>query len=344
MDKVNKMATSIPTEKQQAVNTALQATFRTTTVDAIELLTGGLSSALVYKITVRGKPYVLRIVMEIDALSDPARQFTCMKAAAAAGIAPAVHYTSEADALSLTDFVASQSFSAQVTAPEERLQLLAATIKTLHATPLFPPLVNFLDGIDIFIQQYKALNVLPDAATAEHFAYYAEIQQSYPRYDGDVVSSHNDLNPNNMLFDGKQLWFIDWEAAFQNDRYVDLAIAARPFVTDAAQEESYLRAYFGDALDDTKRARFFLMQQICHMYYGMIMLKFAAAARPADFVHDAQMATQRLHEFHAQVGAGTVSLATYEAQLLYGKTLLNEMLHGMKTPRFAESIRRMQTA
>ncbi len=338
------MEALIPAAKQPAVENALQATFNTTTIDTIQLLTGGLSSAFVYKITVAGKPYVLRLVMEVDALRDPVRQFICMKRAAAAGIAPAVHYTSDADAVSITDFIVAKPLLAHFAAREEPLHLLAETIKTLHDTPRFPPLVNFLDGIDIFIQQFKALEMFPDAATAEHFSYYAAIQQFYPRQDPDVVSSHNDLNPNNMLFDGQKIWIIDWEAAFQNDRYVDLAIAARPFVADEAQEEFYLRAYFGDALDDIKRARFFLMQQVCHMYYAMIMLKFAAAARPADFVHDPKMETPRLHEFHAQVGAGTIPLATYEAQLLYGKTLLNEMLHGMKTPKFAESIRHMHTA
>ncbi|WP_414584453.1 hypothetical protein [Scytonema sp. PCC 10023] len=47
---------SIPEIKLAAVEKALQYTFNTRTVESIELLTGGLSSALVYKITVSGKP------------------------------------------------------------------------------------------------------------------------------------------------------------------------------------------------------------------------------------------------------------------------------------------------
>lgn len=100
-----------------------------------------------------------------------------------------------------------------------------------------------------------------------------------------MVSSHNDLNPNNILFDGKKIWVIDWEAAFQNDRYVDLAIVAKTFVHNQEDEAIFLQTYFGEQLDEYKRARFFLMQQICRMYYAMIMLKLAAAQKPADHLH-----------------------------------------------------------
>lgn len=333
------MNTLIPTTKWAAVQTALQTAFHTTTLDHIELLAGGLSSALVYKIVVAGRPYVLRLLMEIDELRDPARQFLCMHQAAAAGIAPAVHYTSVDDALAITDFIASQSLSKTLTVPEERLHLLAHTIKALHALPIFPPLVNFLDGIDLFIQRFHALALLPVSATAEHFNAYAAIQQVYPRHDPDLVASHNDLNPNNMLFDGQKLWIIDWEAAFRNDRYVDLAIAARPFVTDEAQETFYLQSYFGHTPTPYQRARYFLMQQVCHMYYAMIMMQMAAAQKPSAVSADPDMQTGRLHAFHTQVGAGAISLATYEGQLAYGKTLLNEALYHMRQPAFDAAIR-----
>lgn len=332
------MNTVIPAAKLDAVQSALQATFNTTTVEAIDLLAGGLSSALVYKVVIGGKAYVLRLVMEIDELRDPARQFTCMQHAADAGIAPAVHYTNVEQALAITDFITSKPWPGELATQEARLLTLAHTIKAIHTLPLFPSLVNFLDGIDLFIQQFQALDLLPARATAAHFSAYAEIQKVYPRQDADLVSSHNDLHPNNMLFDGRKLWIIDWEAAFRNDRYVDLAIAARPFVTDEAQEMFYLTAYFGDTLDDYKRARYFLMQQVCHMYYAMIMLKFAAMEKPPASAVDPSMDTGRLRAFHAQIGAGAVSLTTYEGQLRYGKTLLNEALHHMKSPRFTAAI------
>lgn len=226
----------IPETKIEAVKKALQKAFNTTTVESIILLTGGLSGALVYKITVSDKPYVLRLVMQIDAFNDPVRQYACMNIAAEAGIAPHVYYSNVQDAVSITDFIETRPLSEHFASPKELLPELVKIIQSIHSTPLFPKLVNYLDGIDMFIQNFKASGLLPERATEEHFRYYSQIQNVYPRYDGDVVSSHNDLNPNNVLFDGKKIWIIDWEAAFQNDRYVDLANVANLFLTNEMEE------------------------------------------------------------------------------------------------------------
>ncbi|MCE7983523.1 MAG: hypothetical protein DYG89_20310 [Caldilinea sp. CFX5] len=328
----------IPEVKRDAVQRALQATFNTTTIDTLELLAGGLSSALVYKMVINGKPYVLRLMMATDELRDPARYITCLQHAATAGIAPRVYYANVEEALVITDFITANARLSEYATPAERLRLLAQTVKAIHALPRFPSLVNFLDGVDRFIEQFHASALLPTSATAEHFHAYAAIQQVYPRHDTDLVASHNDLNPGNMLFDGRKLWIIDWEAAFCNDRYVDLAIAARPFVTNETEETLYLQSYFGATLDAYKRARYFLMQQVCHMYYAMIMLKFAAIQKPPHITADPTMATGSLRAFHEQIGAGAVALATYEGQLGYGKTLLNEALHHMTGPQFTAAI------
>src|SRR5690606_19443064 len=119
------------------------------------------------------------------------RQYICMKLAAEADIAPRVHYASTEDALSITDFIETKPWAGSLASSDDLRIKLAETVKAVHSLPLFPELVNFLDGIDGFIQAFKASGLLPESATAEHFRYYSQIQQSYPRYDPDVVSSHN---------------------------------------------------------------------------------------------------------------------------------------------------------
>jgi hypothetical protein len=111
----------IPESKLEAVEKALQQAFHTTTVGSIAPLAGGLSSALVYKIVVRDTPYVLRLIMNINPLSEPARQYTCMKLAADVGVAPRVYYASTEDALSITQFIETMPFAGNVSSPEELL-------------------------------------------------------------------------------------------------------------------------------------------------------------------------------------------------------------------------------
>src|SRR5437763_10587567 len=95
----------IPQAKSEAVARGLSDAFGVTEFEDISMLTRGLSSALVFRIVVRGRPYLLRIITRTDAFSDPTRQFACMQAAAEAGLAPHVWYSSIDDRISITDFV-----------------------------------------------------------------------------------------------------------------------------------------------------------------------------------------------------------------------------------------------
>ena len=81
----------------------------------------------------------------------------------------------------------------------------------------------------------------------------------YTRLEPAPAPSHNDLfKPDNILFDGNRLWLVDWEAAFQNDRYADLAVVANMLVTNESEESIVLQQYFGSAPDEYQSARFYL--------------------------------------------------------------------------------------
>lgn len=337
----------VPPAKHDAVAQAFRAAFGTASIEDATPLAGGGSSAVVFKFVVKTRPYVMRVILNVHALNDPARQYACLKIAAEAGISPRVHYLDTTEGVSITDFIFSVPLREY---PGNPLVALLSAVKAIQSTPLFPHFVNYMDGIDQFIENARASGVLPEQATQEHFLYYARIQEVYPRHDPDLVSSHNDLNPRNILFDGTRLWVIDWETAFRNDRYADLANIANFFFRDEPatgepgdEEETLFQSYFGDALDKHKRARFFLMRQVNHMYYAMLLMLSAGARKP-DGKWNSDMDTPRLREFHqrfAAVGTEGDPVASAEGLMLYGKVRLNEALHNMKTPRFEEAIRQM---
>ena len=78
----------IPESKQATVRRALHETFGMNEYEELRLLSGGLSSALAFKIVVRKNPYLLKI-LRTEIISDPAHEFACMQTAAEADIAPA---------------------------------------------------------------------------------------------------------------------------------------------------------------------------------------------------------------------------------------------------------------
>jgi hypothetical protein len=77
----------IPQEKSAAVWRGLEEAFGTRSIEDIRRMTRAHSSDLMLRIVVRGSPYLLRITTRMDERNDPARVFTCMKAAAEAGLA-----------------------------------------------------------------------------------------------------------------------------------------------------------------------------------------------------------------------------------------------------------------
>ncbi|WCT14780.1 phosphotransferase [Mucilaginibacter jinjuensis] len=329
----------IRVEKIPAVEKALLKAFNTTAVTDITLLAGGLSASAVYKIIINGIPYVLKL--DNTTPNNTSDELTCMEIAANGGVAPQVYYLNIAEGISITGFIKAVPLASIFTSVEARLQELAKTIKSIHELPLFIKESSLQDTVDGLINQFKASRMLSGPVFDECFAYYDLIRKHYPWNDTDKVSSHNDLNPNNMVFDGEKIWIIDWDAAFRNDRYVDLAITANFYVANDEHEQLFLQTYFGDDLNDYNCARFFLMRQVCRLVYAMLMFKLADTSNPMGMGHDPVMQGINLNDVKQQIGAGKISLAGYEGQLLFGKALFNEALASMQSPRFNLSIQQL---
>jgi hypothetical protein len=118
-----------------------------------------------------------------------------------------------------------------------------------------------------------------------------------------------------MLFDGKRLWLVDWEAAFQNDRYADLAVVANMIVTNESEERIYLQEYFGEPPDEYQRARFNLIRQLAHMFYAMAFLTLGSSGKPIDRSEPVPVYS----DFQRRFWAREVSLADNQAKTVYGR-------------------------
>lgn len=320
----------IPETKKAAVERALQAAFGVSEFEEIRQLTEGLSSALIFRIVVRGQPYLLRVILRTDAMGDPTRQFACMKAGEDAGLAPKAWYTSVEDRVSITDFVSAKPFPKAVALAE-----MPTVIRRLHALPAFPQTVKYIDAMDGMILRLRVAKLLPESEVGDAFDLYEQVRDAYPRDEENMVSSHNDLKPENVLFDGERVWLVDWEAAFLNDRYLDLAVVGNFVATNEAEEKRFLGGYFGAEPTEYQLARFYLMRQFLHISYVAAFLLLRADVKPVD----AGAAVREYREFHDGVWAGEISLAGDDARAEYARVHLNQALEEMYAPRFNESLR-----
>jgi hypothetical protein len=331
----------IPQEKIEAVTKALRETFGVTEANEIrQIANGTFNKVQVFRIVVRGTPYLLRVILRTE---DPTCHFTCMRAAAEAGLAPRVRYTNVEDRVSITDFVQGVIPFAR----SEALVRLPRLLRALQALPAFPGRASHLNTsctfllqkgpvLDGLLQRCKTMAVLPQDQMDELLARHAQLASVYASLDADMAPSHNDLfKPDNMLFDGERTWLVDWEAAFQNDRYADLAAVANMIVTSDAEEDSYLTEFFGQPPDSYQRARFFLMQQVAHIFYTMAFLILQSGGQPIDWSEPAP----DYNEFQRRFWTGEIKLEETPAKIAYGRVHWDRLLQNVQSPRYEESLR-----
>lgn len=326
----------IPPDKIPAVTRALRETFGVTTPEDIHPLTQAVANP-VFRIAVRGSAFLLRLNLRAG---DVTRQYTCMRSAAEAGLAPKVWYTSPEDRVSITDFVEARPFPLA----EARLRIPAA-LRTLHALPPFPTETRFNTtctflltpgpAVDGFLQKFREMRILPHEETETLLAHHAQLAEVYPHSDADSVSSHNDLfKPDNMLFDGRRLWLVDWEAAFRNDRYADLAVAAHLVTANESEERTYLEEYFGAPPDPYQQARFYLAQQLSHLFYAVVFLSQGA---PIDW----RQPVPEFADFHRDFRAGAIKLDTPQTKAMYGRVHWARLRENLGNSRWQEPLRVM---
>jgi aminoglycoside phosphotransferase (APT) family kinase protein len=343
----------IPETLNDAVQRALREAFGVTTLDAISELTGGHTSSLVFRVVVRGTPYVMKIITRPD---DPSRHYESMRAAANAGVAPGVLYTNAEDKISITEFIHA--------VPLPRSTALAefpARLRALHALPPFSrapfnTTCTFLLGsgpmLDGFLQTCRTAGILPPAELQDCVARLEELVAVYPFGDAAMVASHNDvLKPDNFLFDGQRVWLVDWEAACLNDRYADLAVAANLIVGSDDDETAYLREYFGREPDAYERARFHLMQQISHVFYAMTFLLLSSpAGQPLAERFRTSSSTDEppsdsppvpYAEFQRRVWTHEVDLADRHVKQLYGQVHWRRLQENVRQPRYQDALRQV---
>ena len=327
----------IPFPKREAALHACQKAFGAAVIQSVARITKGASGAGVFKLTVDGRDYLLRIEGPSDGFRDPDRQYTCLRIAAEAGVAPRLIYADPKEGIAVTDFISADLTPTTGWNKPEFVRALARTVKVLHAAPLFPTLVNYLEGVDALMRRCLATGILPTKALKKHRRYFGELVKAYPRGKrggGDFVSSHNDLNPGNVLVQGGKAWLVDWESAFAADRYVDLAAIANFFATKEQERELMLQAYFGSGLKDYHRARLFLMQQANRIFYAMVIFNFVAAAHPETRLKGSDLKRIRLSEVLGEMA----NLQAQPDKTRFACAFLHEALVAFESPAFGKAI------
>ena len=268
----------IPEARRRDVRDALHATFGSDAVGGVRPISGGVSGAQILHFEARGRAYVLRVEPERVALHDRQRGFDCMAQAAAAGVAPPLHYADADVGVAIMDFVAGRPLAEHPGGSVGLVRELAGLLTQVQTTTQFPIIGDYPDMIAAMLASLNDKGLFPPGALAPHAEGLARIRAALPWDAASLVSSHNDPNPRNILFDGSRLWLIDWELAFRNDRLVDLAILTTDLAEAPDLEAALLEAALGQAPGRYLRARLAVMRLLVRLSYGCVVLEGFAGA------------------------------------------------------------------
>ena len=326
---------SIPEDRRDIARSGISAAFGRAQPTGLEQITHGASGALIYRLEVAGRPYLLRLETKQDSLHDRARGYACMQTAAETGIAPPLHFADSSAGVAIMDLLPSQSLFEYPTGRDGLLRDLGALVARLQATPTFPAVADYPVIIGGMLDKLSKSRRFMPGLLNPHQEGLKRLTQAYAWDKTKTVSSHNDLNPGNIIFDGKRLWFVDWEVAFRNDPLIDLANLSNYLAPTPALQDVLLQSWLGREPDHALRARLVLARQFVRLAYACLMLSISDSGSTKP---DGDPSAPSLTEFHTLLAQGRVKLSAPESLYVYGKVYLSEFLANLAAPDFEEAL------
>ena len=326
----------IPAARREAARTALAAALGARSVGGLQLLKGGVSGAQIWRVAAGGRYYVLRLEPERIAPQHRQRGYAGMSAAAAAGVSPQLHYADPDAGVAFMDLVAGRPLSEHPDGSAGLVRELGGLVARVQATPPFPWLTDSEDLIATVLAALRASGLFAPGLLDPHADGLARIRAAYPWDAAAAVSSHNDPNPRNMLFDGLRVWLVDWELACRNDPLFDIAILTLDLAATPELEDMLVAAALGRPSDPALRARLAVTRLLARLFYGCIALEaFAGAPRDAP---ETSLEAQTPAGFLRAAAEGRFEGDGSAIAWSFGKMSLAAFVAGLSAPGFEAAL------
>jgi hypothetical protein len=305
---------AIAEDHRAAVLAAIGSVVDPASVTAISPVTGGASKASTLRIGTDSGAYLLRLEVDQRGFRNPKRSYPCLRAAAAAGIAPGVHHADEEAGVVLMDFVVERPLTTFPGGEPALLRALGEMAARLQATSPFPPVMKDFGALtEAMLNLIRDGGLFAPGVLDRHVDGLARVRAEYP-WAAAQVSAHNDINPRNILFDGERLWLVDWEMAFRNDPLADVANIANNFSEVPDVDTFVLEGWLGRSPDDDTRRRLTLMRDLQRLFSGTVLLsEFIGERGP-----EAELTAMTPDEFRAAIMRGELR-GTPELLFVLGK-------------------------
>jgi hypothetical protein len=309
----------VPEPLHEAVRDAFAATYGKAQVECLGQVTGGASGAVALRIAAGPHSHLLRVETVRSPMRNP-HQYACMAIAAEAGIAPVLHYADAEAGVALMDFVGAVPLEQFPGGGKARAAALGELVRRLQQTAHFPPLGDWRAIIGRLLDLLETR--FAPGLLDPHRAAYEQLCERLVWDASTHVSSHNDPNARNVIFDGSRMWLIDWETAYRNDPMVDVAIMADNVAAAPELVGELVRSWLGRAPRSDECERLEAVRRLTRLYYAGLLIGFGAPQ--TTLIADLSAPTRA--EADAAVARGDLAEVTPETLLVAGKMCLAAFL------------------
>lgn len=210
---------------------------------SVATMEGGFSSALLFRVSIPNRAFVARQSGGYYGDDGFRSEMLISSFMAEHGVTPAVHYYDPTTLMSFSDYVHDLGFyNFYQRDKDAALKQMIALIKSVHK--LEPQ--EFIKEKCILHDLTNAVNALPDYFLDDNLMLMFARACATPWPTDRVTVAHNDFQPNNILYDGKQLHLIDWEMAGLSHPFYDLACMANFLLFTHADGYELLFEYLGE--------------------------------------------------------------------------------------------------
>ena len=153
---------------------------------------------------------------------------------------------------------------------KKEIQLLAKNIKKLHKIKSNEKEYDLKKDL----KNYKNILNNPEAQTSINIC--KKELKKLKKYKKELVTTHHDLNPKNILFHKNTIKFIDWEYVGVNDKFFDLATICFEFGLNKKEEKILLKSYQKkiDEKDMEKLHSYILIyEHLCKLWFISLNIK-----------------------------------------------------------------------
>ena len=180
-----------------------------------------------YLLFADGVKYIVRKLLREDIDRELEYHSHCL--AYQKGVTSKLYYYDKVAKYMLFEFIEGHH---KVALEQEEIKRLLSLLKTLHSIEISPT-------------QYP-LKSLKSLFTTPHSQALSEALHTIESYPPQYALCHNDLNPQNILWDNETLKCIDFEYAGRMDVYFDLACISIEFKLSSKEDKEVLAYYFED--------------------------------------------------------------------------------------------------